>query len=469
MLRPFRFLAAALPLGLVFSAGPLPVTTPAYGMSLAEAIRLAVETNPRVKAAQASRRATDSVLDQAQGRYLPEVNLGADIGRQRIDRPEGFGPFVNDQWRTRRQVTVGVKQILFDGFDRANDVYQSQARISAAAYKVLARSEAVALDVVEAYIDVVRHKNLVHSARENVRRHERLLKLVKDRFDGGQTSIGDLDQTRERLEAAKGLVSQIKISLETANAKFKSAVGVAPRRLKNVRQAKISFQTAAGATSFAISSNPRLQSLNSEVDVADFQKEQFRSTLYPELSLEGSATWGDDLEGTPKRSNELRGMVVLKWKLYDGGIRRARISELTEREYEKLAEYDTFARELREQIEIAWARTMEGRRRVASIRNQLDQNRKVVRAYRDEYQANKRSLLDVLDAENSRFVSEFDLSNASAIQRFSSYQLVAHTGQLLKRFGVATPKGGRNPEPAYKPRARNASSFNLTIPSLRQD
>ena len=182
----FKYGLALLVAGTFITAQPVSAT------SLKQAIAYGVKHNPRVTAAQASRRATNAVLGQARARYLPEVALNADVGKQKIDRPEGFGPLVNDQTRTRRQVTLSVRQVLFDGFDRANQIYSSQARISAAAEKVMARSEAVALTIVEAYIDVVRHQALLRLAKENVARHRRLLRIVKERAAGGKTSDGDL-------------------------------------------------------------------------------------------------------------------------------------------------------------------------------------------------------------------------------------------------------------------------------------
>ena len=52
----------------------------------------------------------------------------------------------------------------------------------------------------------------------------------------------------------------------------------------------------------------------------------------------------------------------------------------------------------------------------------------------------KRSILDVLDAENTRFRVRFDLSSAEAIKRFAVYQIIASTGQLLQTFGIEAPE-----------------------------
>ena len=411
----------------------------AQATTLREAVQQAVLTNPKIDAAQANRRANEYSFKQAKGRFLPELELNADIGQQKIDRPEGLGPDVNDQWQDRRQATISIRQVLFDGWDRANDIYRSQAGISAASYRVLVRSEAVGLNSVEAYIDVIRHRDLFALANDNLKRHQALLRIIQERYDGGRAPIGDLQQTIERVEAAKALVAQIKVASETARAKYKNAVGVPPSALKSVSYATGIPKSVADVTNRAVRNNPRVKEAVAETEVSYFNKEQFRSTLFPQVYLEGSATRGEDLEGTPGRNDELEARVVLRWKLFDGGVRRNRTAELGERYSEKIAEQMILVRELTQEVEIAWARLVDGRAEVQAIQREVAQNTKVVASYQDEYNANKRSLLDVLDAENAKFASQFELSNVTALHVFSSYELLAQMGVLLDTLGVQAP------------------------------
>ena len=434
--------------------------------SLREAVQQAVLTNPRIDAAQASRRATEYLFKQAKGRFLPEVELNADAGKQKIDRPEGLAPDVNNRWQNPYEARISIRQVLFDGWDRANDIYRTQARISAASFNVLVRSEAVGLSSVEAYIDVRRHDDLLSLAVDNVRRHERLLTIIQERYNGGRSPIGDLEQTVERVEAAKALVARIKVARETAKAKYKNAVGIPASNLKPVSYATGIPKNVAEVTNRAIVNNPRVKEAAAETQIALADKEQFKSTLYPQVFLEGNASTGEDLDGTPGTNDELAGRVVLRWKLFDGGVRRNRVSELGERHSEKIAEQLVLMRQLTEEVETSWARLVDGRAEVAAIKREVDQNIKVVSTYRDEYNANKRSLLDLLDAENSRFASEFELSNVVAAHIFSSYELLAQMGVLLKTLDVSAqqiPDVPQNPLPTL---LRSPSQQKFDIPSL---
>ena len=54
-----------------------------------------------------------------------------------------------------------MRQILFDGLTSINEIWRQAARVDAAAYRVRERTELLALDAAEAYIDVVRYSRLI--------------------------------------------------------------------------------------------------------------------------------------------------------------------------------------------------------------------------------------------------------------------------------------------------------------------
>ena len=162
-------------------------------------------------------------------------------------------------------------------------------------------------------------------------------------------------------------------------------MGIDPHKWKNVRYAKGLPRRKSQVIETAVFNNPRIAVLQAEGEIASLDMEQFRSSLYPQVFLEGTASSGEDIDGTPGQSDELEAKLVLQWKLLDGGIRQARVMELSERAAEKFAEEKVIVREVTEQVDISWARLHQGRAQVEAIRKQVEQNRKLVNAYRDEY------------------------------------------------------------------------------------
>lgn len=95
----------------------VPLTVPAHALSLRDAVRHTVETNPEIAAAVAGRKASDYALKQGLGRRLPTVDLSADTGKQKVIRPLSLSDKINDRWRDRELLQLTVPQILFSGWD----------------------------------------------------------------------------------------------------------------------------------------------------------------------------------------------------------------------------------------------------------------------------------------------------------------------------------------------------------------
>ncbi len=214
---------------LIFAAGPSGAAEP---FSINDALKQAVQTNPGVGEASANRRATESELRQTQSTLLPQVRLEARYGPEKFDQGSsvvsgsalpvtivGSGP-----WRNGSQESVVVRQILFDGFASIHDIWRQSARVNAAAFRVRERTELIALDAAEAYVDVVRYLRLVALSEQNVATHEKIFSNVNFRFSGGRAGEGDLEQARERVENARAALAEFRKSLDDARAKYRKVV-----------------------------------------------------------------------------------------------------------------------------------------------------------------------------------------------------------------------------------------------------
>ncbi len=446
------------------TVGLLIQATACEAITLREAVQRTVETNPAIEAARANRRATDFEMKQAQGRALPQMTLEADVGRERIDRPEGLGPDVNDVWRTRRQTGLVMRQFLFDGWDRSNDVYKNASRVDAAALRVLARSEALALDAIEAYIDVLRHLKVVEISRRNVARHRQILANVKELERGGKSVRSEVAQVEERLAGSEVAVDRVQQSLLEARAKFRRVVGVEPINLVGGTEPKGLPMSRQEAIQMGLSSNPLIGAAEADADTAKSALEQSRAAFFPQLSLELKGTAGSDLAGTPGRSNEAVGRIVLSWNIFDGRITANRSREFAERWSQTLAERDDRARQIAEEVERALAARSTGMTRLGVLRRQLNKGREVVLAYAEEFKAAKRSLLDLLDSESSRFGTEIQVTSQEYIQLFTAYRVLGAMGRILQALDVAAPPEAHG---AQRHLVREQGPFSLHLGPMR--
>ncbi|WP_119274325.1 TolC family outer membrane protein [Taklimakanibacter deserti] len=412
--------------------------------SLRDAVKAAVSTHPSVEASRAALRSSAWEILQARSRLLPTVDLRGNAGPNIVDQPEGFSPDVNSEWRLQREIALTVRQILYDGGDRINDVYRSAARADAFSLRVSDQAEKMGLDAVEAYLDVRRHSAIRILARQNRQRLGAILVLVRDKTTGGSAPKSDLEQARERIAAADFTIAQIDQALEEARARYRQVIGSEPTNLTPVAFPGGVPKTRAAAVASAIESNPAILALDAETRAAEFALAQAKAGYYPTISLEGIASTGDDIAGTPGPSSSLTGQVTMSWNLYQGGGTTYRKRALGEKVNQAQADRRVKAREISETVDRAFAAYTVGARRVAAARNQAAATASVVAAYQEEYKLAKRSLLDLLDAENARFTSQFQLTSADAVHRFAAYQLLASMNRLLKTLGIRPPVEARS-------------------------
>jgi adhesin transport system outer membrane protein len=392
-----------------------------------------------VGATRANQRSTAWDFKAAKSRLYPTLDVTGDVGGQYVDQPQGLDPADNAEWRLRRVITGTLTQVLFDGWDRANDIYRSAARVDAAALRVQERSEALGLDAVEAYIDVRRHRAILAIAQRSRKRLQGILGLVRELVSGGKGPASDVDQAIERITAADTVIAQIKQSLEEAKAKYRQVVGREPDELQEVRYPPNLPVSTGIAFNVALANSPAYKAAGADAKAAFFAVEQAKSGYYPTISLEGRASYGHDLEGTPGRNVDVTGKVAMAWNLFNGFGTQYRKTALREQLIRAQLEQEAVARTVRETIDRAFAAYTIGGQRVASAQEQVNATNRVLNEYQNEYKLAKRSLLDLLDAESAYFNSQFQLTSAQAVRLFSTYQLLATMGRLLYTLSVQPP------------------------------
>jgi outer membrane protein, adhesin transport system len=421
--------------------------------SINDALTQAIQTHPGVGEASANRRATESELRQTQSTLLPQVRVEASYGPEKFDQSRSFiapsqqVPVVGaGPWRNGSQESVVVRQLLFDGFASIHDVWRQTARVNAAASRVKERSELLALDAAEAYVDVVRYMRLVGLAQQNVANHEKIFSNVNSRFSGGRAGEGDLEQSRERVENARAALAEFERSLADARAKYRKAVGLEAINLRFPGPLRGMPGSRDEALAVTLRFNSTIAAAQSDADAA---KHAFRVTdgaFVPKFYLEGRASHFDNTypyvsaPGLPSVTNEqYSGKVVMSWDIFRGGQDVWRRSEMAERYTESTMKHARLQRDANESIDKAWnARTITVTR-ISALTRQLEADRKTIAAFQKEYELGQRSLIDLLNAQNQFFNASVSLTSARALVIFADYQLLAAMGTLIEYLKAPPP------------------------------
>src|SRR6185295_9607894 len=143
-----------------------------HGQPLKDVIAETLKTNPKVLSADAVRRAAAQDLSQARGGYFPTVDVNFGSGRERTSNPTSRASTGQDSVSLNRtDQGLLVTQNLFAGGSTVSEVDRQKARLDGANSKLAETREEVALKASEVYIDVLRNRELVRLASDNLRAH----------------------------------------------------------------------------------------------------------------------------------------------------------------------------------------------------------------------------------------------------------------------------------------------------------
>ena len=413
-------------------AVPVGIAVAGNEFTIFNAINQAVTTHPGVGEATANKRATEAELRQTQSTLLPQVRVEGRVGRNKFDYKDNIiPPLGNDQWLNSKEAQVVVRQILFDGFASINEIWRQSARVDAAAYRAHERTELLALDAAEAYIDVVRYMRLIVLANENVAAHRALLANVDARFQGGRAGEGDLQQVRERVEAAIAVQAQFRQQYDEARATFRRAVGIEPHNLRAPGRLGGLPSSKDQALAVALRGNPTIAAAQADRDAAKHGFDATAGAFVPTVTFEGRSLWGRNTGATFGERTDTAANLVASWDIFRGGQDAWRRVEQSERWQEQSMRHARLQRGAFESVDKAWAARTITSDRISALRRQIEADRKVIVAYQKEYELGQRSLIDLLNAQNQLFNASVSLQSTLGVSVFADYQLLAAMGKLL--------------------------------------
>jgi adhesin transport system outer membrane protein len=444
MRRFDNFLGRSLKATLLASAVLFPIVSEAQAISLKDAVEHAVSSNPDIGIVASNREAVDQELRQARGLYLPQIDIAAGLGVENLNDRTTRLNGGDSSTQQRGESSITLQQRIFDGFDADNTVAREKARVESAAQRVQENSEFLALDVVGAYLEVLRQRELVDLAEINLQAHLGIISKLQERQDAGSGSSADVSQTNARAARARATLTQTYNDLRNAEANYTRIVGEFPNDLSAPTLPADALPVdLTAALELAVKNNPTTKIFEADVRTANAEVGISEANFYPRLSLEAESEYNDGTDSFDTYEFNNQVMLRVRWNLFRGGIDRAarqealsRVSESKNRRFRSVVEVE---REMRQ----SWFALEANRQAVSDFSSAVEFNVETRDAYRDQFEVAQRTLLDVLDAENELFVSQGQLVSAMTNEELAAYRVIALSGELLATLGVAAPEQAR--------------------------
>jgi len=411
-------------------------------VSLEEAVRVAVNSNPEIAQAQYNTEAIQMERKQAQGLYAPRVDIEGTAGIRHLDNVTRRSIGISDETLYPREASGRAEWVAIDFGRRRGELLRQASRVDGASLRVVERSEYIALQVARQYLDLLLQQRIYAASQDNVSFHQSMVGDLTTGVKQGSISIADQQQAEERLQAAlvrqseaDQAVEEAKISLRRLTGLDISAVAL-PATMAEAMPGSV--DEAVGLTR---TNNPLVREAQADVDAAHALASSAKGDLYPKIGVAVNGRIGEDVDGFRGTTKDVQANGFLRWNVFDGGINRAKYQEMVRRASQARYRLYDISRQAEEDVRKAWTAL----RTQTTITDQLDKQSHVsddlLLSYRSQFNVGRRSLLDVLDAQNTRYNVQVRLETARFSQIFARYQTLAATNRFLSAMNIAPAAG----------------------------
>lgn len=428
--------AAALILAL---AATLPMLAQAADTGLGDVVREALSSNPDVAEARHQWQARREEVRQAEGGFLPSVDLNAGIGYEYTNSPSTRAANRGSAELNRREFGLNVRQMLFDGWGTQSEVARQRARTDSAAARLLSVGESTSMKATQVYVDLLRFRELRGISAESLEVHKRIQDQIRLRSEAGVGRRADLEQINSRVALAEVNLLAADANLQDAHTTFQRVVGLLPRG--GYEPADLAADALPGsleqALEIARANNPVLHTAAADIEAARAQHEAAKQFDYPRFDLELGGNLNDDITGAEGYANDTSAMLRMRYNLFRGGSDAARKRATGYNVNEAQAIRDRSLRQLEESVRLAWSALEATGAQLSHLQAQVDAARATRDAYQKQFNIGQRTLLDLLNSENEVQQARQTLVDTSADHLLAKYRLLESMGALIDHFGVA--------------------------------
>ena len=446
--RKFLFAGSAALLACsAHSAMAQTAMTQSAPISLQEAVRVAVSSNPQIAQAQYNKEAIQFERKQAQGLYAPRVDVEASAGVRHLDNTTRRSLGIQNQELYPLEAFAKGEFIVADFGRRRGELLRQAARVDGASLRVVERSEFIALQVSRQYLDLLLQQRVVAASQDNVSFHQALVNDLGTGVQQGSISIADQQQAEERKQAAVVRQVEAEQALEEAKITLRRLTGL---DLDQVILPPTLAENLPGSVDEAVGiarvSNPRVREAEADVDAAHALADSAKGDMFPRIGVDVTGRIGEDVDGFRGATRDVQARAFLRWNVFDGGINKAKYQEMVRRSSESRYQLYQMVREAEEDVRSSYNALRTQTRVSDELATQSRVTDDLLLSYRSQFNVGRRSLLDVLDAQNTRYNVQVRLETARFSQMFARYQALAATNRLLTGLAVAPGAGAGEDE-----------------------
>jgi outer membrane protein len=416
-------------------------------LTLAQAVRKALESNPDLAMDAPARAAADSELAASRAGYRPRLDFEQSVlgGNnpvyvfgtrltQRAFTADDFAlPSLNRPDALQNlQTRISAQQNVWD-FGRTKErVDTARLGIEIADWTHQDNIRRVILGVVEAYYSVALAHEAQDAARTALASAEAIVKQAQARVESGLAIEADLLRGQVQLAAARQMEIQARGQVEMFRAALNRFMGLPLDSPLGAMAplARANYPLPGQETMLVeLRKRPDYQRLQGEVRQAELEVRGRQTQFWPILGA--FASWEADHPSFKDAggSNWAAGLT-LRWNLYAGGSSSAMLQASRQRLEQKRRQLEAMESAMQLEVHQALVRVRTAEQQVQAMQAAEQQSQESLRILRNRYEAGLATMTDLLAAETARSYARTALAEAIFRHRLGFAQLQYALGTL---------------------------------------
>ena len=379
-----------------------------------------LDTHPRIVSARHLVEVSQQALAAAYSGYYPTIAAQTSAGHETLREPDGN----DDTSMGGRDATLSVSQRVYDFGATQSAIDLERLRTKRATIFAQRVEQEVLQEGISAYIGVisaVRQIDFAQQSVENVKRQANVEDLRVSRGAGYQTDVlqakSQLAGAQARLVASEGALEQA-ISDYQAVFNKKPDLEALPEALPTMNPMNLPISLEDGLETL-LRDSPRLALARIDRDISQEETEGARANnLFPTFDLEGSQVWQNDRGGV--EGSQIDSTISFRMSYqFDGGLTMFnRVREAEARDLATRRLYDDLLNVVNQEMQVAWSLYQTNLKNAELLKAQSELALGFLELAREEREAGKRSLIEVLSGETAYItaLSDADLAVANILQ-----------------------------------------------------
>jgi len=419
--------------GVAAQQKPAPAQPAPLQVSLAEAVRRALDVQPAVIQARGAVRTASANERAAWGAYLPTITTSGSANRTNaagVDLTTGRPVIVPGEYRY--SVGLSASLDLFTGFKRGAMRRAASARTDAADAGFVNQRYQVSAATAQLFYTSLANEELVRVAESQLERAQEQLQIAVNKFQAGAATRSDTLTATVDLGNARLALLQAQANLATSQANLARQIG-ADQPVRAVPDTAFpSPPDTAALRADVIDRSPQVQQAEAQAKAAGADVTAARSQYWPTLRVSYNDTrQGPALRSFPQFDETFRWTFGLSWLLFDGFSREAsQASASVQRDVAQASAADT-RRQLGADLTQQLAALFTAYAQIGITGTNVVAATEARRVTQERYRLGAGTLLDLLTAEANLTQAEVNQVQARYNYLIARAQVEAVVGHAL--------------------------------------